>query len=180
MSIFAKKVEAKPDAKAEAKPDAEPEAVEPTIVSDIVGPAYGIADAMRLMRSLPVDQNMDLVVRVVRVTLSSVNVRMEDIIEDATRRQKSIQDGITALHAKVADLQGQLEARRREIEALEADLKETTSVKERLVQADKSPGHRPPPLPGSGVSLTSTLNASPPPPPGGRITLTSKPVERDE
>src|SRR5204863_266091 len=44
-------------------------------------PAYGIGDAIQLMRSLPTDGNADLVTRVVRVTLGSVNVRLEDIIE---------------------------------------------------------------------------------------------------
>ena len=102
---------------------------------------YGIADAMRLMRSLPLEQNLDLVVRVVRVTLSSVNVRIEDIVEDATRRQKDIQDNIASLHEKVAELEDELEARRREIAAQEADFKETTSVKERLLLAEKSGSH---------------------------------------
>ena len=106
---------------------------------------YGIAEAMQLMRSLPVDQQPDLVVRVVRATLASLDVRLPDIIEDASRRQKATQDKIAAEHAQVADLEKQLEARRKEIASLEADLKETTNVKERLQQAEKSAGRPTPP-----------------------------------
>jgi hypothetical protein len=175
MSLFAKR----PDARADAKNEADVEVMDPTPAGEGAGPAYGIADAMRLMRSLPVDQNMDLVVRVVRVTLSSVKVRMEDIIEDASRRQKSIQDSITALHARVADLQDQLEARRREIAAHEADLKETTMVKERLQHAEKATGQRPPPVPSAGPSpLAATLPPPPPPPPLGSAAAAT--FERDK
>jgi hypothetical protein len=99
---------------------------------------YGIAEAMQLMRSLPVDQHPDLVVRVVRATLASLNVLLPDIIDDASRKQKATQDKIAAEHAQVAELEKQLDARRKEIAALEADLKETTSVKDRLLQAEKA------------------------------------------
>lgn len=143
---------------------------------------YGIADAMLLMRSLPLEQNLDLVVRVVRVTLSSVNVRIEDIVEDATRRQKDIQDNIASLHEKVAELEEELEARRREISAQEADFKETTSVKERLLLAEKSgnmsAGHR-----GAGgqnyapsLDLPQSPSTQPPPPPS---RVLPKPAPRE-
>ena len=142
----------------------------------------GIDDAMRLMRSLPLEQNLDLVVRVVRVTLSSVNVRIEDIVEDATRRQKDIQDNIASLHEKVAELQEELEARRREIAAQEADFKETTTVKERLLLAEKSgtmsAGHR-----GAGgqnyapsLDLPQSPSTQPPPPPS---RVLPKPAPRE-
>src|SRR6185503_3942126 len=100
--------------------------------------SYGIAEAIQLMRSLPVDQHPDLVVRVVRATLASLNVLLPDIIDDASRKQKATQDKIAAEHAQVAELEKQLDARRKEIAALEADLKETTSVKDRLQQAEKA------------------------------------------
>jgi len=109
---------------------------------------YGIAEAIQLMRGLPVDQNPDLIVRVVRATLASLNVHLADIIDDATKKQKATQDRIAAEHAKVADLEKQLADRRKEIGALEADLKETTTVKERLQLAEKAV---PPPAPLRGV-----------------------------
>ncbi len=84
------------------------------------------------MRSLPVDQNVDLIVQVIRATLASMNVKVQDIIEDAIRKEKATEAGISALHGKVADLERELEARRQDILGLEVDLKETTAVKERL------------------------------------------------
>jgi hypothetical protein len=84
------------------------------------------------MRSLPVDQNVDLIVQVIRATLASMNVKVGDIIEDAIRKEKATEAGISALHGKVAELERELEARRQDILGLEADLKETTAVKERL------------------------------------------------
>jgi hypothetical protein len=97
---------------------------------------YGIGDAIQLMRSLPVDQNVDLVVQVIRATLASTNVRVRDIIEDAHRKEKATEAGIATLHGKVADLERELEARRQEIVALEADLQETMAVTERLELAE--------------------------------------------
>jgi septal ring factor EnvC (AmiA/AmiB activator) len=101
-------------------------------------PKYGIAEAIQLMRTLPADQNVELVVRVVRATLASLDVRLPDIIEDATRKQKSVRDKIADFHAKNAELEKQLAAHRKEIAALEADLKETTDVRDRLQQAESS------------------------------------------
>ena len=48
------------------------------------------------------------------------------------------QERITGIHAQIASLEKQLEAHRNEITALEADLKETTEVKERLESAEAS------------------------------------------
>jgi hypothetical protein len=176
MSIFAKK----PESKWEAEPtprapeiNKPPAPFPPTNVH-----AYGIADAIQLMRSLPVDQNVDLVVRVVRATLASLNVRVQDIIEDATRKEKSTEDGIAALHAKVTELEKELEIKRREITALEGELKETTGVKERLQLAEKFavlapsasaiPLPTPPesdatPGPKVGSSIGSSIGSSVPP-----------------
>jgi hypothetical protein len=99
---------------------------------------YGIAETIQLMRSLPADQNGELVVRVVRATLASLNVRLPEIIEDASRKEKFVRERIADFHAKNAELEKQLEAHRQEIALLEADLKETTEVKERLQMAEGS------------------------------------------
>jgi hypothetical protein len=110
-------------------------------------PAFSIADAIQLMRSLPADPNIDLVVRVVRVTLGAVNVSIEEIMEDARRKEKRIQNAIAVLESEVADLEKQVYTRRCDIAAHQADLQETANVRERLYQADKYNGHRPPPTP---------------------------------
>ena len=105
---------------------------------------YGIAETIQLMRSLPADQNVELVVRVVRATLASLNVRLPEIIDDANRKEKFVRERIADFHAKNAELEKQLEAHRQEIASLEADLKETTEVKERLQLAE---GSSPTPVP---------------------------------
>ena len=99
---------------------------------------YGIAETIQLMRSLPAEQDGELVVRVVRATLASLNVRLPEIIEDASRKEKAVRERIADFHAKNAELEKQLEAHRKEIGSLEADLKETTEVKERLQLAEGS------------------------------------------
>ena len=127
MSFFAK------------KPDSEPQApAERVVAPPLAAPTlrYSIADAIQLMRTLPVDQNGELVIRVVRATLGSLNVRLPQIIDDAARKQKTTQERITGIHSQIASLEKQLEAHRNEIKALEADLKETTEVKERLESAE--------------------------------------------
>lgn len=98
---------------------------------------YGIAETIQLMRSLPAEQNGELVVRVVRATLASLNVRLPEIIEDASRKEKLVRERIADFHAKNAELEKQLEAHRQEIASLEADLKETTEVKDRLQLAER-------------------------------------------
>ena len=151
MAMFAKK----PDWEHKASTEVGGTAAAPAAA----GPrGYGIAEAIQLMRSLPVEQNAELVVRVVRATLASLNVRLPDIIEDATRKQKATQDRITAEHAQVADLEKQLDVHRKEIASLEADLKETSAVKERLQQAEKlaAVASHTPPVGTSGLASVNT------------------------
>ena len=153
MSIFAKK----PDWGQPVMPDS---SSAPTAVAK--GSGYGITEAINLLRGLPIDQNGDLVIRVMSATLASVDVHLRDIIDDATKRQKSTHERIAAVHAQMADLDRQLEAHRREVAALEAELKETTTVKERLQHAEKTAalatggGRSVPPPPPEGATPTAT------------------------
>lgn len=175
MSLFAKKTESSP-------------AVEPDGggkgSASLAQPAYGIVEAIQLMRSLPLDQNSqntELVIKVVRATLSSLSVRVADIIEDATRRQKVIQEGISSLHLHVAELEKQLDLRRQEIAAHEADLKETTSVKERLQMAERTGGSwssaSPPPTP---VTPSHTPYPPLPTPPASSRSGLPKAIDRED
>jgi hypothetical protein len=123
-------------------------------------PKYGIAETIQLMRTLPAE-NGELVVRVVRATLASLNVRLPEIIEDATRKEKSVRERIADFHAKNVELEKQLDAHRKEIATLEADLKETTSVKERLQVAESHSSHLTPPAVAATPKLpTATLIGS--------------------
>jgi uncharacterized small protein (DUF1192 family) len=131
-SIFAKKSDPEQGSKGEAG-----------LSAGGPGREYGIAEAIRLLQSLPNDQNADLVMRVVCTTLESLNVHLPDIIDDATGKQQLTQERIAETHAEVAELERQLGVLREEIATLEADLKETTTVKERLQMAEKSTGTSP-------------------------------------
>jgi phage shock protein A len=155
MSIFAKKQDWDRDQKtADAAPT--PAASHAPRSNSGSGNHYGIAEAIQLLRGLPVDQNTELVVRVVRATLASLSVHLSDIIEDATRKQKTVQDKIASEHTKVAELEKQLADHRKEIASLEADLKETTTVKERLQMAEKS-ASAPTPVRGTSAAVVTTL-----------------------
>jgi hypothetical protein len=109
---------------------------------------FGIDDAIALMRSLPADPNMSLVVRVVRVTLGAVHVSVEEIVQDALAKEARIKESIAAIETQIADTEKQLANLRREISAHQADLKETANVRERLHQADQYPLSKtlPPPI----------------------------------
>ena len=138
----------------------------PTPLVKTASPKYGIAETIQLMRTLPADQNSDLVVRVVRATLGSLDVKLPEIIEDATRKQKAVRERIADFHAKNAELEKQLEAHRKEIATLEADLKETTEVKDRLMAAEASSSA---PLPSAAhggstkIPMTTLIGTSAPP-----------------
>jgi TolA-binding protein len=101
---------------------------------------YGIAETTLLMRSLPVDQNVELVVRVVRSTLESMNVQLPEIIEDAAAKEQELQGRMATLNGEIAEFSKQIESRRQEIARLEEELTETTTVKERLLLAQKLAG----------------------------------------
>ena len=106
-------------------------------------PGYGIAEATLLMRSLPVDQNVELVVRVVRNTLESMNVQLPEIIEDAVAKEKSLQGRMATLNGEIAEFSKQIDQRKQEISRLEEELSETTTVKDRLLLAQKLAGKSP-------------------------------------
>lgn len=101
-------------------------------------PHYGIEQAIQLMRALPVDQNPQLVVAVIKTTLESLKVKVSDIISDAARKQKDLEDRVSNLKRAIADFEKEIETRREEIARLEADHKETTAVRGRLELAEKA------------------------------------------
>jgi hypothetical protein len=164
MAIFARKSEWEQN---RAVPDL---GGAPTPTNGKPGPVrFGIADAMALLRGLPGEDKNDLVVRVMRATLAAVDVHFSEVIEDATRRQKSATERIAAVHAQMAELERQLEQHRREIASLEADLKETTAVKERLQHAEKT---------AALAAGPARPPAPPPPPPPATKTPTPEPITK--
>ncbi len=97
---------------------------------------YGIAEVVRLMRGLPLDQNVELVVRVIKSTLETLSIRVPDIIDDASSKQKTIEERRALLEGEISELSKQIDSRRQEIERLQAELTEMTTAKERLQLAE--------------------------------------------
>ena len=126
--------------------------------------SYGIADVVRVLRSLPVDQHSELVLRVVKKTLESVNVQIPDLVADAVKQEEKLGGRIAALQGKIQDLSKQVETHRQEVSRLEAELAEMTSAKQRLQLAEKSGASVPAPKVGSAP----TGQGQPVIPPAGR------------
>jgi hypothetical protein len=99
---------------------------------------YGIDSAIQLMRALPVDQNVELVVQVIKTTLESLKVRVSDIIQDAARKQKDLEGRVSNLKREIGEFEKEIQSRKDEIARLEADHAETTSVRGRLELAERA------------------------------------------
>jgi hypothetical protein len=100
--------------------------------------SYGIDNAIELMRALPVDQNVELVVQVIKTTLESLKVHVADIIDDASKKQKRLEERVADLKKEIIDFEKEIQTRKEEIARLEADHAETSSVKARLELAEKA------------------------------------------
>jgi hypothetical protein len=127
-------------------------------------PNYGIDKAIELMRLLPAD-NIELVVQVVKKTLESLQIQVPSIIKDASRKQGDIEGRIDVLKKEIAELESEISTRKTEINALETDHKETTTVKERLILAEKLSEERrastSPGVPGASSSAPTTPAGTP-------------------
>lgn len=91
------------------------------------------------MRALPTEQNPELVAMVITSTLESLEMNVEEIIEDARSRQSELEARIGSIKAKNSALEKEIELGVDEIVKLEASLAETLSVKERLELAHAHP-----------------------------------------
>ena len=158
MSIFGKKSEGEHSVGSDGKPGA---------------PRYGIGEVIRLLRTLPIDQHTDLVVRVIRNTLESLEVHVPDLIQDAVKQERNLGERIGALRARMHELTKQIDAHHEEVSRLETDLAETAGARERLQfteQIDLAPTPLadpfPTPLQAQGRALPpplpSRLKSSPP------------------
>jgi hypothetical protein len=115
---------------------------------------YGIDKAIELMRTLP-QENIELVVQVVKFSLESVGIHLPTIIQDAVRRQNDLQGRIAALKAEIADLEAEIKQRKDEIAKHETDHKETSMVRDRLELAEKI-GKKPSAATTSSASSSSS------------------------
>ena len=96
---------------------------------------FGIDRAIQLMRSLPTEQNPELVAMVITTTLESLEMNVSEIIDDAKSRQADLEARIGTIKARNSALEKEIEQGVEEIVKLEASLAETLSVKERLESA---------------------------------------------
>lgn len=156
--------------------------------------SYGIQRAIELMRDLPIDEDPALVLRVVRKTLRSTGVSLEEIVRTATDREVAVIKGIESDRAAIEQLEIQIATRRSNITRLETDLDETRTVRARIEEALETETHvgvmalppdvvrardeaaaaaksKPPPLPKPGVPAppASEPSVAKPPSPAGPI-----------
>jgi hypothetical protein len=112
-----------------------PNAPPPRVAASSAPPAYTIKSAIELMRTLPFDENPELVLRVVRKTLRSTGVSVEEIIDSAKSRESALAASAAKERAAIEQLEQQIAARRTNIEGIDTELGETHGVRERLQQA---------------------------------------------
>jgi TolA-binding protein len=98
--------------------------------------SYGIEDAIALMRKLP-NVNSEITITVVKKTLESANIQVEEIISDASRKESQIENRTEQLSKEISELQHRIARLNEEINELTTDLKETTKVKSLLVGASE-------------------------------------------
>ena len=98
---------------------------------------YGIDQAINLMNKLPKDKT-ELVVSVVKETLSSANVDVNAVIADAQHKAESIQQQIAQLGSEIAELKARIARKETETAEAQAALNETLSVKELLQKSNDS------------------------------------------
>lgn len=113
-------------------PHAPPSQVRPLEPVASPSPRVGIDHAIQLIRSLPTDRNVNLVVTVLKTTLESLGIRVTDIVADAAQRQKDLQGRVGQLKSEIEMLQKEIEQRAQEIVRLEAAHAETTKVRDYL------------------------------------------------
>jgi hypothetical protein len=93
---------------------------------------YGIANALALLRDLPVDANPDLVMRVVRKTLESSHVRVEDLVAEAKSCSGKLEQAIASECASIADLEREIASKNAVVSKLRHELAEMKQAADRL------------------------------------------------
>jgi len=169
MSLFGKKPEPPPASQPSSQPNDEPHRYAPA-----TSRSYGVADLIRLLKTIPVDQHPDLVVRVVKTTLESVGVQSSQVIDDAVRLEAAINEQMATLEGEIEALTAEIRVRRERIAELNVERADTTNAKERLLGAEGESG---PSTPGDSASSTKQRSLPPPLPPPFHKSPSGKPPE---
>ena len=161
MSLFGKKVEAPP-----MQPPAMPLPLPPVQAQGSEGApqkrSYGVADLILLMKTIPTDRHPELVVRVVKSTLESVGVHVNDIIQDALHHEGVLNDRIAALEGEIDGLEQEIQRRRGHIAELQTNISELVYARERWQSAETG---RHPALDEEGAGPAKGHSLPPPLPP---------------
>ncbi|HEY8079196.1 MAG TPA: hypothetical protein VIF62_33925 [Labilithrix sp.] len=92
----------------------------------------GIDHVVSLMRTLPTDKHVDVVVTVLKTTLESLDIRVADIVADAEGRLKQIDGRVGQLETEIKGLEREIATRKEEIARMQAARAETAKVKDYL------------------------------------------------
>ena len=126
------------------------------VVKPNANAAYGIEDAIKLMRQLP-NVDSEILITVVNKTLESANIKVSEIIADAENKEANIEERNNSLSSRIAQLEKEISQLNVEIKTLTDDLKETTKVKKLLMlTAGKKPNENKP-----STSNTAQASAKP-------------------
>jgi hypothetical protein len=90
---------------------------------------------MALMRALPMDEDADLVLRVVRKTLKSTGVSVDELVESARKRESTLADDIANDREAIVQFEREIAERKTRIEDVTKQLAETESVRRKLEEA---------------------------------------------
>jgi len=128
-------------------------------------PQFDVEKAIELMRKLPLDDDPELVLRIVRKTLRSIGVSIEDVIRSARGRESALAKDIENDRTTIADLERGIAERRANIEKSTAHLAETRKVRESLQDAVASESKVGPLMPPPEVLQAKPEPPKPKPPP---------------
>src|SRR5258708_2362150 len=102
--------------------------------------AYGITDLIRLLKTIPItDQDSQLVLQVIKMTLESAGVKSSLVIDDALAQERGIRDAMDMLETQLVVLGKEIDARRDQIAQLEFALSETIGARNLLASAEILP-----------------------------------------
>jgi len=118
-------------------PGAEPSHYAAAAANVEPAPHYGVDQAMQLLQSLPAD-NLELAVQIVKQTLASMNIRIGPIIEEAGARLDYAQHRSAQLVDEIAQFERGIEERRAELARLASDFESVTTVRDRLLMAERA------------------------------------------
>ena len=107
----------------------------PSLPQPPPAPAYRIESAIELMKGLPLDENPELVLRVVRKTLQSTGVSLEEVIASAQSREATLSSSIDDERTAIEQLEREIAVRRSSQESATTRLEETRSARQRLQEA---------------------------------------------